>query len=187
MRQQVIHIFGASGAGTTTLGRKLCQAPGFTLLDTDDYFWAPAKLKYTVKREPGERVALMEQALAGAEHAVISGSLVDWGDALIPRFTLAVRLATDTELRIQRLKAREREEFGERIDPGGDYYENHQEFLEYARAYDTGGMNMRSRAKHDEWQKRLQCPLLVLSGGEDPAKNAAKIFQAIGWEGEGTL
>lgn len=53
------------------------------------------------------------------DNVVISGSLVDWGDELIPLFTLAIRLITDTEIRIERLKAREKQKFGDRIMPDG--------------------------------------------------------------------
>ena len=47
--------------------------------------------------------------------------LVDWSDELIPLFTLAIRVETDTAIRIDRLKRRERERFGNRIDLGGRY------------------------------------------------------------------
>jgi len=33
-----IMVFGASGSGTTTLGRELAQILGFAHLDIDDYF-----------------------------------------------------------------------------------------------------------------------------------------------------
>jgi len=82
-----------------------------------------------------------------------SGSLVDWGDELIPLFTLAIRLLTDTGIRIERLKVGEKQKFGDRIMPGGDMYTYHTEFIEWARKYDTGSVDMRSKAKHGEWQE----------------------------------
>lgn len=36
--RNVIHIFGASGSGTTTLGKRIADELGFKLMDTDDYF-----------------------------------------------------------------------------------------------------------------------------------------------------
>jgi len=107
-------------------------------MDTDDYFWEPTDSPYTIKRAVPERLALMKRDVAEHENVVIFGSLVDWGDELIPLFTLAVRVETDTATRIERLRAREREHFGSRIDPGGDMYENHKEFIEWAAAYDEG-------------------------------------------------
>ena len=44
---------------------------------------------------------------------------------LIPFFSLAVRLVTDTDIRIARLKEREKRKFGSRIEKGGDMYQNH--------------------------------------------------------------
>ena len=179
MRRNIIHIYGASGAGTSTLGRKLSQAMGFAFLDTDDYFWMPTDPKYTVKREVSERLRLMERDLSAAEGAVLSGSLVDWGDPLIPLFTLAVRLETDTALRLERLRAREAAEFGQRIMPGGDMYRQHQEFLRWAAQYDEGAVTMRSRAKHDAWQKLLQCRQILLNGADPLEENLERVKQAL--------
>ena len=113
----------------------------------------------------------MRRDIAKYESVVISGSLVDWGDELIPLFTLAVRVETDTAVRIERLKKRERERFGNRIDTGGDMFENHREFIEWAASCDSGGLDMRSKAKHDEWQKLLQCPQILLDGNQPAEKN----------------
>ena len=38
---QRIHILGASGSGTTTLGRALAERLQCRHFDTDDYFWLP--------------------------------------------------------------------------------------------------------------------------------------------------
>lgn len=86
---------------------------------------------------------------------IISGSLVDRGDELIPLFTLVIRLNTATDIRIERLKRREYEHFGFCIESGGDMFKNHQKFLAWAAAYDCGDINMRSKAKHDEWKKMI--------------------------------
>jgi len=169
--KNIIHIFGASGSGTSTLGRKICEELGYTFMDTDDYFWLPTNPKYTQKRPIAERLELMRKDICDAGNVVISGSLTDWGDVLIPQFTLAIRLETDKEIRIDRLRKREKEAFGSRIEPGGDMYKNHIEFIEWANAYDEGDINMRSKAKHDEWQKLLECQLLHLNGADELNKN----------------
>ena len=165
--KNIIHIYGASGSGTSTLGRKICKELGYTFMDTDDYFWLPTNPKYTTKRSVEERLEMMKHDIEQAENVVISGSLVDWGDVLIPLFTLAIRIVTSTDIRIQRLKEREKVAFGSRIEVGGDMYEQHIEFIRWASEYDIGGIDMRSKAKHDEWQKLLQCELLVLNGADD--------------------
>lgn len=177
--KQCIHIYGASGSGTTTLGKKICDMLGYKFMDTDDYFWLPTNPQYTQKRPKEERLALMKKDFAKADNTVVAGSLVDWGDELIPLFTLAIRLVTETDIRIERLKKREKNTFGKRIEPGGDMYQNHIEFIEWARAYDDGGIEMRSKKKHDEWQKFLTCKQLVLDGANGLDNNFDKIKEHI--------
>ena len=162
--KRVIHIFGASGSGTSTLGRALAEKTGFRFMDTDDYYWLPAEPMYTLKRPIPERLALMARDLDECSDAVLSGSLAGWGDPLIPRFTLAVRLVTPTPVRMERLKQREYARYGRRILPGGDLFEQSQAFLAWAAQYDDGLSPLRSRALHDLWQQKLSCPLLTLDG-----------------------
>ena len=178
--KHVVHIFGASGSGTTTLGRMLAREMGWTHLDTDDYYWLPTDPPFREKRPAQERVALMRHDIDAAEHAVISGSLVDWGDGLIPFFTLCVRTVVDPDIRLERLYQRELARFGARILPGGDMHEENQEFLRWARGYDDGPLTTRSRARHDQWQQMLRCPCVTVNTTGSLEDALAIIRKAIG-------
>ena len=51
-----ILIFGASGSGTTTLGKEIEKRTDFTHLDIDDYYWKKTtsnkkKIKTILKRK----------------------------------------------------------------------------------------------------------------------------------------
>ena len=162
--KHVIHIFGASGSGTTTLGRAIADRTGYRFLDSDDYLWLPTDPQYTTKRPSEERLALLEGDIDASDGAVVSGSLVGWGDLLIPRFTLAVRLVVPHDVRMARIERRELDRYGDRIRPGGDMYEISQAFLAWAAGYEDGPATMRSRAMHDLWQQKPTCPLLTLDG-----------------------
>ena len=48
-------------------------------------------------------------------------------------------------------------------------------YTSWAAAYDTGDVNMRSRALHDQWQKQLDCRQLVLDGGRPVEENLERI------------
>lgn len=162
--KHVIHIFGASGSGTSTLGKALAGSMGLFFMDSDDYYWLPADVPFTAKRSPEDRVRLMQADIDSHSGAVISGSLTGWGDPLMPAFTLAIRLVTDTDTRLERIRQREYARFGERIRADGDMAQAHQAFLQWAAQYDTGDESMRSRRHHDLWQEKLACPLLTLDG-----------------------
>jgi len=177
--KRVIHIFGASGSGTSTLGRAVADRAGFRFLDTDDYYWLPAEPMYTLKRPIPERLALMERDLDEAEDAALSGSLVGWGDPLIPRFTLAVRLDTPTPVRMERLRQREYARYGACVLSGGDMYEQSQAFLDWAARYDDGVPPLRSRALHDLWQRQLPCPVLTLDGTRPVEELVAAVMEKL--------
>lgn len=163
MRNCRIHIFGASGSGTTTLGQALSKTLGVPFFDADDYYWENVDPPFTVKRSVDRRLELLESDLQDNGRWILSGSLSKWGSALIPKFTLAVLLRLETEKRIARLRQRESRRFGSRIEPGGDMHETHTDFIEWARSYDEAGIAVRSLNQHLSWLRFLTCPVLILS------------------------
>jgi hypothetical protein len=114
-----VHILGASGSGTSTLGQALAERLGCPLLDVDDYFWLPTDPPFQQIRDVSERQALLGAAIGRSPTCVISGSLSDWGDRFIPLFDLVVFLWLPPAIRLARLAARERRLFGEEaLAPG---------------------------------------------------------------------
>jgi hypothetical protein len=71
-----VHIVGASGAGTTTLGRALARRLTCPHLDTDDYFWLPSQPPFQNIRPAVERRTLLGADLARHPGWVLSGSPV---------------------------------------------------------------------------------------------------------------
>jgi len=164
----IIHVFGAAGSGTTTIARAICDRFLYIHLDTDNYFWVPTDPPYMIKRSPLEMQQLLKADLDKYQKCVISGSLCGrgdfWGGVFIPIFDLAIFVDTVTYVRINRIQEREYNKFGGRILPGGDMYENHSDFIEWARSYDSGGLEQRSRALHMKWMGMLTCPILTVDG-----------------------
>lgn len=160
-----IHITGASGSGTTTLGSEVAEEFQVKHFDTDDFFWEATVPPYQFSRKKIERQRLLKNTLDNNSSWVISGSLCGWGDFAIPSFDLVIFLSVTTEIRLERLRVRETRRFGkEALDLGGDMYENHQKFIKWASGYDMGGLDMRSKATHELWLKKLGCQVLRYKG-----------------------
>jgi adenylate kinase family enzyme len=164
--KQKIHIFGASGSGTTTLAKSACDKLKYKHFDSDNYFWLQTDEPFTIESPREECLKLMKEDLLSSNNWILSGSLSGWGDIFIPYFDLVVFVYVPQDARLERLKKREHERYGNRILPGGDRYEASKDFLEWAEAYDTGTKNGRSLPKHEVWLKTVDCPVIRIINQE---------------------
>jgi adenylate kinase family enzyme len=173
-----IHITGAAGSGTTTLGAAVAREIDAKHLDADDFLWALTEPPFTQRREPLERSAMFDAAIAGVERWVLSGSLLRWGDELMPLFDLVVFLYIPQATRIARLSARERQRYGAKIDPGGSQYESNQVFMALARGYESGESPVNNLANARAWLARLTCPVIEIEGAVALHDNVATVLRA---------
>lgn len=156
-----IHILGASGSGTSTLGMALSASKNYKFLDTDDYFW---KTKYSEINKVEDRVTLIQREIHNCTDWILSGSLCGWGNGFMQHFDLVIFVYLPQEIRMNRLKEREREKYGKDILPGGSRHMEYRAFTEWAGKYDSGGTEIRSKFTHEEWLKTLKCPILRFDG-----------------------
>jgi len=174
-----IHVVGASGSGTTTIGARVASQLGFEHLDTDDYFWVDTPEPFTVTRPLADRLRLLGGALAAGEAWVLSGSITGWGESLASRFDLVIRLEAPDSLRLTRLRDREYARYGDRALPGGDHFEDTEDFLTWAAAYESGTREGRSRPVHEAWLDTLTCPVVRIVN-LDLDESVAGVVRAIG-------
>lgn len=176
-----IHILGASGSGTSSLALEIVRRYGHRHLDTDDYYWLPTSPPFRQTRPAGQRLALLRRAFAESSAWVLSGSLCGWGDPLGPEFQMIVFLVVPTPIRLARLSRREATRYGpDAIAAGGSLHQAHEEFLDWAARYDTGGPEMRSRAMHEAWLAGLACQVVRLEGDLAPDEQIRRIEATAG-------
>jgi len=98
-----VHVFGASGSGTTTLSRALAARLDVGHFDADDYFWVPIEPPFTQKYPAEKRVELLafRTTQSGAARLVDRESVVPvmrleydaptdaWADAVLERLASA--------------------------------------------------------------------------------------------------
>jgi adenylate kinase family enzyme len=162
-----VHVLGGSGAGTTTLGRAVAARAGADFFDSDSFYWLPTDPPFRDKRDIPARREMLGAALDASSSWALSGSLCGWGDVFVERFRWVVLLTVPHDVRIERLLRRERERYGAaRIGPDGEMRVQHEEFIAWARRYDDGGTDVRSRRLHEDWLSRLPatCRTIRLDG-----------------------
>ncbi|WP_394214003.1 hypothetical protein [Brachybacterium vulturis] len=175
MHRSRLHVMGASGSGTTTLGRALADRWSVPHADSDDYYWIPTDPPYTRPRPPQERAALMHTMFAPREAWVLSGSMIGWGDEALARCEAVVFLSLDPRERLRRLEAREQlRDPWQTVD-----VEARAAFLNWARGYDDPGFTGRSRASHEAWLRILEVPVLRLDSAQGVDELVAAVLR---WE-----
>ncbi|KRP64803.1 AAA family ATPase [Pseudomonas orientalis] len=157
-----IHIIGAAGVGTTTLGKAVADCLNVAFFDSDFYYWQQTPEPFSVARPKDERIRMLQEHTASHEGWVLSGSLCGWGDIMIPLFTHVVFLRLDPDVRLHRLRVREQQRYGDEILEGGSRHANSAAFLAWAARYDEGNRSLRSLRRHESWLKPLSCPVIRL-------------------------
>lgn len=158
-----IIICGANGSGKTTLGKALAAALGFKHMDIEDYYFLNSDVPYSRSRPRDEMLTLMLDDIEKYEQFVLTAVNGDFGDEITSLYKMAIYLSAPLELRVERIKKRSFEKFGERMLEGGDMFEQESNFFEFAAA--------RSMEKTEKWLETLRCPIIYADGTKDIADN----------------
>ncbi|UEQ76253.1 adenylate kinase [Chryseobacterium arthrosphaerae] len=160
-----IHIFGASGSGVTTLGKALSEQLNIEYFDSDDFFWLKTEVPFTEKQNPEIRNTTVSDILHTTDSWIFGGSIIHWGENIFPPFDLVIFLYLPLQMRMERLRKREFERYGEEITVNPERAVKSEEFLEWAKDYDHDtGIANRTLNAHREWLTGIDVPLLEISG-----------------------
>lgn len=88
-----------------------------------------------------------------------------------PFFWYAVLNAAPKDIRIQRMKNRYFQKFGNRMLSGGDLYEQEESFFDL--------VNSRAEDTVEEWIKCLKCPVIRIDGTKPIKENVNFIIEEI--------
>jgi len=174
-----ILLIGASGSGTTTLGKSLSAEWNIPHYDLDGFFWKITEIPYTQFRTKPELKLLIEKELYSKSSWIISGDPSEWEVGIEDKLTKVYFLDCPTEIRVKRLNERELIKQGTAILKGGKNYQNHNKFIEWTKKYDEGGIGGRSREKQESWMAKLNCPVFRLKTNDSKKELVKKITISI--------
>jgi adenylate kinase family enzyme len=161
-----VHIAGAPGGGTTTIGRALATHLAIPHFDADDFYWIPSNPPYRQPRPRPDRVRLMRELFLDRDAWVFSsGKIEAWAPEIVPSIDLIAFLAVPTTVRMERLRLRQDRQFGpSAVAPGGWNYTNTIDLYSTAAGYDDGTAKARTRPGHEAWFDTLTCPIVRIDG-----------------------
>jgi len=153
-----ILIIGASGSGTTTLGKRLSIELGISFIDLDEIFWFDSEIPFTKFRNTEELQSLINSKIYSKNEWIISGDPSLWNVDIENKINFVIFLKTFTAVRISRLEKRFNDNYGiESRVSDNLIFENHIEFIDWTKQYDIGGITGRTREKQESWISKLKC------------------------------
>lgn len=160
-----ILVCGLNGAGKSTFGKALAEKLKFHFIDNEDLYFPKTDKNYLFAnpRTREEAKSLLLHDIVHYKNFVFSSVKGDYGTEVYSLFQYAILIEVPKDIRMQRVKNRSYEKFGDRMDPGGDLYEREKSFFDMVKN--------RKENTVEEWIQCLKCPIIRIDGTKSIEEN----------------
>ncbi len=168
-----ILICGGNGAGKSTLGRKLAQRLGWKFMDIEDYYFPKNNTDYNYEtaRTREEVASLLLEDMKKHDNFVLASVKGNYGEAVASMFTCAVMISVPKEVRMERVRDRSYQKFGDRMLQGGDLYEKEKRFFDM--------VEKRSEDDVTEWLDTMGMPVIRVDGTQTVERNVEMVMHLL--------
>ena len=163
---QRILVFGAPGAGSSTLGAELGIHFKWSHLDLCDFFSIPAKEFYPRPNNDQEIESLLE-SLQQKPEWIFSGSVSSLDLEIESLLDGVIYLQLRRPARLQRLRERETARLGNEVtDPTHKGFKRFNQYMYWASQFDQAGMERESKILHESWLRNLSVPVMRMDASQ---------------------
>lgn len=168
-----IIVCGLNGAGKSTLGRALAEKLNFHFIDNEDLYFPKTSpdYMYASPRTRKEVEGLLLREIKTHENFVFASVKGDYGEEISSFFQYAVLIHVPKGIRMQRVRDRSFQKFGNRMLTGGDLYEQEERFFDL--------VNSRPENTVEEWILSLKCPIIRIDGTKAIQENVDFIVEQL--------
>ena len=173
MHNKII-ICGGNGAGKSTLGKALADKLNYKFMDIEDYYFPKSEsdYPYDTARTREAVSALLLKDMKKYPNFILASVKGDYGEEVVSLFTYAVWINVPGDIRLERVRERSFQKFGNRILPDGDLYEKEKKFFDMVQK--------RPEQDVENWLKSTRIPVIQVDGTNAVLHNIeiiiAKIF-----------
>lgn len=169
-----IVVCGLNGCGKSTLGKALAEQMGIHYIDNEDLFFSRASTDepYANPRSRAEVEELLISEVKRYKDFVFAAVKGDYGKEIHQFYEYAVLIEVPKEIRMQRVRNRSFQKFGNRMLEGGDLHQAEEQFFEMVES--------RTDAHVEKWVQSLQCPVIRVDGTLPIVENVHFIIKQIG-------
>jgi len=168
-----IIICGLNGAGKSTLGKVLAEKLNFYFIDIEDLYFPKTdpNYMYASPRTHEEVKTILLHEMKIHENFILASVKGDYGEDIYSLIQCAILLDVPKSIRMQRVRKRSFQKFGNRMLLGGDLYEQEEKFFRLVES--------REESIVEEWVKSLKCPIIRIDGTKPIDENTNFIMERI--------
>lgn len=168
-----IMVCGLNGVGKSTIGKALAKKLHFYFIDNEELYFPKTNPNYIYAspRTRKEVEQLLFSEIKEHENFIFASVKGDYGKVSDPFFQYVVLIHAPRDIRIQRVKNRSFQKFGNRMLYGGDLYKQEKSFFDFVE----------SRAENtvEEWVQSLHQPIIRIDGTKSIEENINFIIKHI--------
>lgn len=168
-----IIVCGLNGTGKSTLGKALAERLHFYFIDNEELYFPKTDSTYTyaAPRTREEVEKLLVNEIEAHDNFVFASVKGDYGETIYPSFRYAVLIDVPKDIRIERVKKRSFQKFGNRMLSGGDLYEQEERFFDLVKS--------RAEDTVEKWIQSLSCPIIRIDGTKTIEENINLIVEQL--------
>lgn len=168
-----IMVCGLNGCGKSTLGRALAKKLDFTFIDNEYLFFSRASETepYINPKSRDEAIELLMDEVHKHSNFVFAAVKGDYGKEILPLYDYIIEINVPKDIRLQRVRNRSYQKFGNRMLVGGDLHESEERFFDFVES--------RPDDYVEKWVKTLNCPVIKVDGTKSVGDNIAFILKQL--------
>lgn len=165
-----IIVCGCNGSGKSTLGKELAAALQYNFIDIEDCYFPKDDRDYIYEhaRSYEEAKQVLMEKVKKHGNFVLAAVKGNYGNEISALYKCAILISVPKELRLQRVRDRSLQKFGNRILQGGDLYEKEQRFFDMAA--------MRTEQDIEDWLKTTECFVIRVDGTKAIEENVRLVL-----------
>lgn len=169
-----IQICGLNGCGKSTLGKALAERIGFHFIDNEYLYFSRqnAEEAYANPKSRAEVEMLLMDEVSKHPDFVFSAVKGDYGIDIVPMYNYVIVIDVPKEIRIQRVRNRSFQKFGDRMLIGGDLYGQEEAFFQMVESRQDNYI--------ENWLREINCPIIRVDGTKPIEENVEYITHVMG-------
>ena len=168
-----IQICGLNGCGKSTLGKVLAEKINFHFIDNEDLYFSRTDISepYKNPKSRTEVERLLMEEVSKHPDFVFSAVKGDYGKDIVPMYNYVVVIEVSKEIRLQRVKNRSFQKFGNRVLVGGDLHNQEESFFQMVAS--------RQDDYIENWLQKVNCPIIRVDGTKPIEDNVEYILKVM--------